>query len=216
MGRGIALTDQQARLSWPYLPFVLVGLAATWYGAEQSPSSVQRWVARIALILWCGLVIPQGNRLLVVQAVLAVLAICCLVRGRKVSVGFKFCAVLLLAYCAAAFFGYLRILIPATLSGEMNSADVTYFLQEASPIEQIKPEHSELAGPYLSLLQAATNSHGEILDGNSYALGFISILPKFLYPGDKPIYLSERFAESVHSGDGPVAGWGLILLPRRT
>jgi hypothetical protein len=198
----------EAALSWPYLAFVLPGLAAMWYAAEQSPTKVKKWVARSALLLWCGLLLPQGERLLVIQAILAVMAVTFVIRGRKLRVGLGLCFLLLLAYCGAAFFGYARVLIAPRVSGEITNTDMEYFLDNQAIFDQIKPEHTELAAPYLSLLQIVTGSEGDILLGNSYAIAVMSVIPKALYPGTKPIYLSERFANTIHAGKGPVSGWG--------
>ncbi len=208
-GRGNRFSAfHDAGLSWPYLAFVLPGLAAVWYAAERSPTKVKKWIARTALLIWCALLLPQGERLLVIQAILAVAAVSFVIRGRKLRVGLGLCALLLLAYCAAAFFGYARVAIAPRVSGEMTNADVEHFIGSENLLDQIKPENTELAGPYLSLLQIVTDSQGDILQGNSYANAVMSVLPKALYPGTKPIYLSELFAQTIHRGKGPVSGWG--------
>jgi hypothetical protein len=208
-GRGNRFDEfHSAALSWPYLAFLIPGLAAVWYSAAHTSTKATKWIARAALVLWCGLLVPQGDRLLVLQAILATAAVSFVCRRRKLALGIRLCVLLTLAYIALAAFGYLRVAIAPWVSGEMTNADVEFFLATDPLGDHLKPERSELAGPYLSLLQVTTDSQGDILQGNSYANAIMSVLPKALYPGTKPIYLSELFAQTIHRGKGPVSGWG--------
>ncbi len=209
MGRGQRFTQfQGAGLSWPYLPFLLPGLAAIWYAAAQSRARAKKWVAYAALLSWCALVLVQGDRLLVVQAVMAAASVYLVSHGRRVQLRSGLFALIALAVLAALYFGYARSVIAPRIAGEMTDAEVQNFLESNPIVDQVKPERTELAGPYLSLLQIVTDSEGDILQGTSYGNALLSILPKALYPGEKPAYLSERFAESIHIGRSPVSGWG--------
>jgi len=208
-GRGNRFAEfQTAGLSWPYGAFVFPGLAAIWYASFYSESKAKKIVGWVALLLWCALVIPQGDRFLPVQAVITVTAVWTICRHKRLKVTLKLVTLLAVAYVALAAFGYLRKVIAPYVSGEMTEAETQYVVENESLFDTLKPERSELAGPFLSILEITSVPSQYLLEGNSYADASMSILPKALYPGTKPSYLSERFAASVHRGKAAVSGWG--------
>ncbi len=209
MGRGIYVEHyESAYLSWPYVAFVVPGLAGLWYssGGKDGPAG-GRWISWGALILWCGLAVVQGIRLLVIQAVLTVLAVTFAKKRRALTLDIRFAALLLVAYAGLAIFAYLRTLIPPLIGGEMTTAEAEVAVENTSLLDTLKPERMELAGQYLSLLEVASKANS-IPAVISYFEALPAVLPRALYPGTKPAYLSERFSVSVSRSNGPASGWG--------
>ena len=211
MQKGRLLSCDQGdanKLSWPYLMFIVPGIAGMWYAvAGQRKAAWGKWVAWASLVLWCGLELLQGYRLLIVQAVFAVLAVWFTRKRRPFKIDLRVSVLLLVVYGAFASFAYLRNYIPPLFGGEMTAAEAGAAVQSTSWLDAIKPERTELAGPYLSLLQASSGA-ASILTDISYFEAIPAVLPRALYPGTKPAYFSERFAVSLARGSGPVAGWG--------
>jgi hypothetical protein len=208
-GRGNRFDQfREAGLSWPYMAFLLPGLASIWYSSELDGTRGKKWTARFTLTLWCGLLLVQGDRLPILQAVMTVVAVCFSAKGRKLRMRLRLGVLFAVAYLALAAFGYLRVIIGPIVRNEMTQADTESFVETNPLFDEVKPENSELAGPYLSLLAVVNQQTGDILSRNSYVESLLSVIPKVLYPGTKPIYLSERFANVIHAGNGPVSGWG--------
>lgn len=203
-----AFSTGNTGLSWPYLAVVLSGLAAMWYANAQQSTRGKKWIAWSALALWCGLLLFQGDRMLPIQAVLTVLAATFISSGRKLLLSLRVISLVAVAYVVLAIFGQLRVVIAPLMGGEMSNRDAQVFVQSHSVLDWVKPEHSELAGSYFSLLQVVGNPSQDLLVENSYISSLLVVLPKAFYPGTKPTELAARFASSVTGGHGAVAGWG--------
>jgi hypothetical protein len=115
--------------------------------------------------------------------------------------------VLFSAYCFFASFGYARNYVPSIVAGELSPDQAIAEITGAASNDWFTPEHSEFAGPYLSLLVAVSGSSEKLL-GSSYYESLLAVLPRFMYPGEKPLLVSAQFAEQMHQGTGTVSGWG--------
>ncbi len=196
-------------LSWPYTAFAVPGLAAMWYASAQHRLRAVRWSAWVALLLWCALLLPQGDRLYVIEALIAVVAVHCSCRRRPLALTTRNVAALLLIYVVSATFGQFRGLFAPLAGGGMTWSEARQCLTSSCSVDWIKPERSELAGPYFSLLQVSAAPSEELLQGkNSVVEALLTILPKAVYPGQKPTLLSHRFETSVYRGRGTAPGWG--------
>jgi hypothetical protein len=202
------LSTGSAGLSWPYIAFVLCGLAAMWFAYVEQKTPFRKWAAWSALVVWCGLLLPQGDRLVPLEAVFAVLAVVFTCRRLKLALNVKTVSIFVAAYLVLAVFGHLRAVIAPITGGEMTNQEAQVFVQSNSMLDWAKPEHSELAGPYFSLLQVISNPSQDLLVENSYVSSLPTLLPKAMYPGIKPIELALRFSASVYTGHGAAPGWG--------
>ena len=209
MDRGdrFELAGQAELLSYPYLAFVVPGIAALFYGAESGSSSGRRTVCYGLLLLWCVLVLLQGDRRLALQALLTSAAVLSMTRPAALRFKFRTWLLLVAAYIAFSVFGHTRVFITLLASGQSNVSDVATEISDSVSTDSLTPEHSEFAGPYLSLL-SAISEHTQSLYGSSYYESFLTVLPRFLYPGVKPRVLAEIFAAGVHRGSGTASGWG--------
>jgi hypothetical protein len=71
-----------------------------------------------------------------------------------------------------------------------------------------KPEHSELGGPYVSVLYYTRDSE-PLRWGSSYGLSIPAVVPRALYPGLKAPAISADLDQALYEGgSGPVYGWG--------
>jgi hypothetical protein len=209
-GRGIRFeVFGSTGLSWPYTAFAIPGLAALWCAAEQQRTAAARWIAWIALITWCALLLPQGDRLYVVEALITTLAVHYTCRRRPLTLTPSLGIALVLLYFLSAMFGQIRGLVAPLAGGEMTWNEAQAVVNSAAKLDWMKLERSELAGPYFSLLQVSAIPSEGLLEGeNSQLDALLAILPKALYPGQKPSQLSHRFDDSVDGRIGPTPGWG--------
>jgi hypothetical protein len=199
--------DAAAGLSYPYLAFVVPGIACMGYGSQGKDAKGKK-VAFYALVtLWCGLVLPQGDRRLALQAVLSVMAVLSVFRPNLLKLRFRSWFFIAAAYLLMCAFGNIRFAIAVVASGKSTASQVVEEIGSGWSNDFILPEHTEFAGPYLSLLSAVSD-HTQYLYGSSYYESFLAVVPRFLYPGQKPSQLSNEFASQMHQGGGSVAGWG--------
>ncbi len=209
MGRGdrFELAGEAQFLSYPFSAFVVPGVAALCYGAETGNSRGRRTVCYSLIFLWCMLVLLQGDRRLALQALLTGAAVLSIARPAALRFKFRTWLLIVVAYVTFSVFGNTRVFITALASGQSSLTNVASDVWESVSTDSVAPEHSEFAGPYLSLL-TAISEHTQSLYGSSYYESFLAVLPRFLYPGVKPLVLSETFAAGVHRGSGITSGWG--------
>jgi hypothetical protein len=126
---------------------------------------------------------------------------------------FKFIhlALIVASYIFFMLFGQVREVLPGLLLGKMNTKEAQSIIESKATLEWILPEHTEFAAPYLALLESV-NQEKEPLYGKSYYQSLVSILPRALYPGDKPLSHSREFSERIRSLYLPMEtstqGWG--------
>jgi len=196
-------------LSWPYVPFTHAGLGLMFYGMGRSPSTSRRAMSWGAFVWWLVLLVPQGDRLLIVQSLIVIAAAWYGSRSRALRVSKKNVAAVIALYVGLAVLGQIRNLIAPTVTGEVSTNVITMFMQENTSVNWFYPERTDIGGPYLSLLYFSANAeNGSIHPTNSYLDSLLWVLPKALYPGVKQPAFSEDFAWTMHRGSGPVAGWG--------
>lgn len=203
--RGRRFEVMTQALSLPYLGFVLVGLVMMIIAAR---GRKQRALAIGMTALWCLMLLPQGDRRLLLQAIMAVCSAAMFIGRKSVPVRMKHILVAVMAYLVFAIFGYLREQIPLLLS----DAPPQYLVVESNEknplLESAKPENSELAGPYFSVLYNAEQVRDYSL-GASYVNTILTILPRVIY-ASKPLAPAQDLANTVHRGGTQfaVAGWG--------
>jgi hypothetical protein len=206
-GERFELAGDPNALSYPYLAFVIPGIACMCYGSESNKSAGQRVTCYSFVAVWCGLVLLQGDRRLLLQAVLTTVGVLTALRPNFLRLKFHNWVLIAAAYMAFSIFGYARSLITTVANGRLSPREAVAELTNTWSTDWVMPEHTEFAGPYLSLL-SAVSADTQQLYGSSYYESLLTVLPRFLYPGAKPQVLSEGFAAQVHRGGGAVSGWG--------
>lgn len=199
--------DAAAGLSYPYLAFVVPGIACMCYGSQAKEAKGMRFASYGLVVIWCVLVLLQGDRRLAVQAVLSVIAVLSVLRPNLLKLKFRTWLFLAAAYLLLSAFGNARSAITVVASGRSTATQAIEDLGSDWSDSSVLPEHTELAGPYLSLLSAVSDST-QHLYGSSYYESLLAVVPRFLYPGQKPPILSSEFASQMHRGRGSVSGWG--------
>jgi oligosaccharide repeat unit polymerase len=206
-GERFELAGDPSALSYPYLAFVIPGIACMCYGSESNKGAARRIACYTLIGTWCLLVLLQGDRRLLLQAVLSAIGVLAVLRPGLLRLRFRTWILMATAYLAFSVFGYARSLITTVASGRSSAGEAISELNNNWTSDWIMPEHTEFAGPYLSLL-SAVSVDSEHIYGSSYYDSILTVLPRFLYPGAKPQVLSEGFAAQVHRGRGAVTGWG--------
>jgi len=199
--------------SLPHTTFVLVGLAMM--AASGRNRGLKRTATLLMTAFWCVIVMGQGDRRMVLQALFAVVcAMFVVARSARMKVMHLLLAIV--AYAAFSIAGELRLLIPSLAGGRAVYSvvsdsfphhRVSDFSDTDFLLDSIKPEYTELAGPYLSVLYNAEQVRDYIF-GSSYAGTIFTFLPRVLYPGTKPLSPAEQLEFDMHRGSGPVSGWG--------
>ena len=194
-------------LSYPFGALVVPGLAGMFLGAYSGRSHSQRICSWSLAALWCVLVILQGDRRLALQALLAIAGVLSILRPGMVRLRFRTWVLLLAAYILFSTFGQARYLAMAVASGRTSVGEASAELFDEWSGDWVAPENTEFAGPFFSLLSVVSENNQPI-HGESYYDSFLYILPKALYPGQKPQLLTHKFDEQVHQGGGTIYGWG--------
>jgi hypothetical protein len=199
--------------SFPSTNFLLVGLAmmtASSYGR-----GLRRITTFVLMGLWCVIVMGQGERRMVLQAIFTVAATAMFTSLNSTRLKLKHLLIAIIAYAVFSIAGELRLYIPYLAGGKaLYSADLNVPRHRATDLadmdfflDSIKPEYTELAGPYLSVLYNAEHVK-DYSFGSSYIGSIFAFLPRVLYPGTKPPSATEQLDREMHRGTGPVSGWG--------
>jgi hypothetical protein len=214
MNRVLRYQRMTETFSIPHATFVLIGLVMM-TASNQDRRGLRRAATLLATGIWCVLVMAQGERRMVLQAVFAVVSAAMFASPNSAKLKLKHVLIAIVAYTGFSIAGELRLLIPylaggkALYSADLNTphhrvsdfGDIDFFL------DSIKPEYTELAGPHLSILYNAEHVR-DYAFGGSYVETIFTFLPRFLYPGTKPVSPAEVLAIDMHRGSGPVSGWG--------
>jgi hypothetical protein len=198
--------------SFPSTNFVMVGLAmmtASSYGR-----GLRRITTFVLMGLWCVIVMGQGERRMVLQAVFAVISAAMFTSLSSTRLKLKHLLIAIVAYAGFSIAGEFRLLIPYIAGGKaLYSADLNVPHHRVSDLsdmdfflDSMKPEYTELAGPYLSVLYNSERVK-DYSFGRSYIGSIFAFLPRVLYPGTKPLSATEQLDREMHRG-GPVSGWG--------
>lgn len=194
-------------LSYPFAAFVVPGLAGMFLGAYSGRSRGQRICSWSFALSWSLLLILQGDRRLVLQAVLAIAGVLSILRPKMLKLRFRTWALLALGYVFLSIFGHVRYLTNPVISGQTSMRDAFAEVSDTWTGDWFAPENTEFAGPYYSLLSVVSESTQHIY-GQSYYDSILLVIPKRLYLGEKPELLTRKFDEQVHQGGGTVYGWG--------
>jgi hypothetical protein len=120
-------------------------------------------------------------------------------------------ALFVVAYGVFAAFGQIRWVVAPIVSGRMTLTEASVAAGEVGGNVWLAPEHSELAGSFITLLEA-TYDKQPLLLGESYFGPLIVPVPKALLPVDKPPAEADLFSDRIHAkylnSRGEVAGWG--------
>jgi len=212
MNRAERYNRMAETFSLPSTNLLLVGLAMM---AASSKGGLRRVTTFLVTGLWCVIVMAQGERRMVLQALFAVFSALMFTSLSSTRLKLKHLLIAIVAYAGFSIAGELRLLIPYLAGGKaLYSADLNLRHHRASDLgdmdlflDTIKPEYSELAGPYLSVLYN-TERVRDYSFGSSYIGSVFAFLPRALYPGTKPPSATEQLDLEMHRGVGPVSGWG--------
>lgn len=193
-------------ISFPYYGFVVVGLVMS----TVSTTSIKRWKVTIGLLaLWCLMVTLQGDRRLLVQTVLAVMAAKVFVSMRRVAIRPKHILLAIAVYIALSIVGQLREQIPEFIFSSNSHHVIAEPNSSKSLWDVVLPGNSELGGPFFSILYNGKYVKDYAL-GATYAQTIITILPRFIY-SSKPPSPSTELDQAVNRGamfGFAAAGWG--------
>ena len=103
----------------------------------------------------------------------------------------------------------------AFATGETSTSQALSEVNDQMSSDWLTPEHSEFAGPYLSLLMAVSG-HSESLNGATYYESLLTVLPRFMYPGQKPELLTHEFDRQMHRGGGAIRAGAITLWQKPT
>jgi hypothetical protein len=193
-------------VSLPYFAFVLVGLVMT---AVSGKEPRKRAATILMTVVWCVMVMGQGDRRLLLQTVLAVLSAPMFVAAKSTKIRMKHVALVICAYAALTIAGRLREEIPRLASDGSSQQRISYADKRDSWLDSIEPGNSELGAPFLSVLYNAEYVRGHSL-GKSYLETIPAILPRIIYPSKPPSPAAELANEVDRGrilGFAP-AGWG--------
>lgn len=206
-GDRFELAGDANALSYPYMAFVVPGLACMCYGSQNNGKRFRAASFYILSSVWCLLVLLQGDRRLVLQAILTIVGVLAVIKPETLRLKARTLIVMAAAYCLFIVFGYARNYISSIATGETSTSQALSDVNDQMSSDWLTPEHSEFAGPYLSLLMAVSG-HSEGLNGATYYESFLTVLPRFMYPGQKPELLTHEFDRQMHRGGGAISGWG--------
>jgi hypothetical protein len=200
--------------SYPGSTFVLIGLAMMTV-SNLARGGLKRGTILLMTAFWCVIVMAQGDRRMVLQAVFAVFCAAVFASARSANMKVRHVLLAIVAYAGFSIAGELRLVIPFLAGGKpLYSADSNIPHHRLSDfddidfwLDAIKPEHTELAGPYLSVLYNAEHVK-DYRFGSSYAGSIFTFLPRIVYPGTKPLSATQELDLEMHRGSGPVSGWG--------
>jgi hypothetical protein len=189
----------------PAMPFVIAGLSLMVYGARPSLSHARLFWG--AIVIWTAVLLMRGDRRPILQMGIAVLFSWSVTVPGKIRVKVSTVFFVAAIYVAAILVGQFREFFPLMLRGEVRLETAFSWGVNNFNVDWVMPENTEFGAPYLSTL-TAVSSNSLPLYGHSYALSLISIVPRVLYPGTKPMTLADQFATDVARGTGAAQGWG--------
>jgi oligosaccharide repeat unit polymerase len=198
-----------AQGSLPYTSFVEIGFAMVAYADAISKRKAFRWALRCMLALWTVLLIAQGDRRLVAYVFIIVFAVRSTLRRSRLKVTLKRSLLVIVAFVSVMTYGQLRFLIFGLAIGQMSTGEAMTWIAENASLSWAFPSEGEFAGPYITLLDAVDREKG-LRGGETYLEAIPQILPRALYPGQKPESLANKFSAEMAGRGGLeiVSGWG--------
>jgi hypothetical protein len=205
MGRVERFQMMRSTYTVPYIPFAATAISLLLVGSRRRVRL--RLFTWIVVTLWIGLLVLQGERSIILQYILTGAGTLAAMHPGPFRLSKTNVSIIVAIILTFLVFEQVRPFISFIMSGEGS-----VFLQERAvdhldPFSFAKPEKTEFGGPYLSMFDAVSGHHPLLL-GESYLDTVPAFLPRFLYPGQKPIDLANQLAENVSGGDIYVMGWG--------
>jgi hypothetical protein len=162
--------------------------------------------------IWSAILLLQGDRRTLVNFAISIAGLYACLTGERIAVSRRLLLTFLTAFVALCFFANVRLLIPRIFSRNVSISEALALTQEKSADAQwLLPERTELAGPFLSLLYSVDSTDGPLY-GRSYLESVACLLPRFLYPGERPqtisVAFSERVQDSYMQASKTAQGWG--------
>lgn len=197
--------------SWPFGAFIAAGLA--WLAVAQATWRTRTRVAifRITFLFFGLLFLVLGDRRPVVQATISALAASAAFAPEVARVTKRKLVFALLAYSLMSFYATFRGQIPSLVTGAITTNDVMTSIHDSELFVSMKPEKTDAAGPYFSIIDSITSDKPLRL-GLTYVNALPTIVPGILWPIRKPQSLAVEFADSAHasfySTSTEEAGWG--------
>jgi hypothetical protein len=199
------LASLNEHLSLPYVSFVVVGIVMMTLSGYKTRSR-RAWLFAAAA-LWCAILLPTGARMLLLQTALSIGCGVTLLANGRAKFRWRYIALAVTAYVVFAIFGQLRVLIPVMASQGISLQRALASTDSDTWLDWTKPENTEFAGPYLSVLVNSSTKQQKWW-GRSYLECIPAVLPRALYPGQKPISPANQLAKEVYQGTGFASGWG--------
>ena len=200
------LADSRGGL--PYQSFILVGLCFMFFGAGAQKRSLKVCLLGVAAFAWTGILLIQGDRRPLLYMLLGFFVINESVQLVRTS-GKRILALLVAFYCFSTLISSVRSVFPFLVEGSMNLSEAIVWTRDHVTANDLLPDQGEFAGPYIAVLYEM-QSWGGYHYGLTYAEAIPNVLPRSLYPGEKPAALNETLAWNIGSTDanGSVSGWG--------
>lgn len=208
--RGMLLSSLRGNL--PYAPFVFVGLAMVW--ADYSYRRIGKFWPYFLLGIWILLMLLQGDRRFLTYGILISFSTYTAVRYPKLRIKGKYIILLAVLLLTFFFFAQIRWTFPLILAGQMSLGETFKWIQNNFSLDWFIPGKNEFAGPYFTLLYTLQYSWPKEapLLGTTYLQAIPNLLPRSLYPGEKPLGISQIFAIFIHQEYMPtresIIGWG--------
>ncbi|ADI28216.1 O-antigen polymerase [Geobacillus sp. C56-T3] len=199
----------QSRGNLPYSSFIFTGLALIAFSLRRlSIKSFKSIILMVLLAAWCTLLIIQGDRRFLLYSFLIFFTI--YFYGKKINIK-RVLFSLILLYVLFSVFQQVRYMIPLILNSEASISDLVNKVRKDFNIEWLLPVSNEAAGPYFTLLWHLKFGFSTLY-GYSYVMSIPNILPRSLYPGEKPLTIAQDFANYIHDVYYPfrssIIGWG--------
>lgn len=208
--RGALLSS--LRMNLPYAPFVFVGLAMVWI--DYSHRRIGKFWPYLLLGIWILLMLLQGDRRFLTYGILISFFTYTAIRYPKLRIKGKYIILFAILLLIFFLFAQIRWMFPLILTGQMNLGEAFEWIQNNFSLDWFIPGKNEFAGPYFTLLYSLQYSWPKEapLLGTTYLQAIPNLLPRSLYPGEKPLGISQIFAIFIHQEYMPtresVIGWG--------
>jgi len=211
--RGVRLNLlSEVRGSLPYAPFIFAGLALVWLDYAQHRTG-KFWAFGLLgfLIL---LMLVQGDRRFLTYAILIAFAAYTGIRYPRFRISPRLIMGLVILFIAYSFFGQIRWLLQPVLFGQISLQEAIEWVEQNASATWFAPSVGEFAGPYFTLLYSIEYSYPPEapLKGMSYLQAIPNLLPRSLYPGNKPAVICDAFADFIYQkympGRESIIGWG--------
>lgn len=204
-------SDLASHVTYPHQACFLAAFLFFGCAVASHKSRLKMCIFAITLTAWSMTMLLQGDRRTIVNLAISLLGLyTCLTRSR-ISLSRRSVAIGIAAALVLCLFANVRLLIPGVVARNMSVSEaVTASVEDSSDLGWLLPERTEFAGPYLSLLRSTGRSEGRLL-GESYGNALIRLVPRFLYPGERPESLSVRFSANIqhlYVREGTAPGWG--------